>query len=176
MNREILTINDEISKLEKLKMDILKERKEADYMKIAVSSSGRDMDSGIDSRFGRCPYFILLEIEGKEVRSSRSIENTSANQVGSAGMSAAQLIADSGAKAVITVNIGPRALSVFRQLGIEVYQAEEGKVSKAVDDFKKGRLKRIRGSAPNRSMPRGGSGNGLGRGRTGGMDDGRRMQ
>ena len=32
-------------------------------MKIAISSSGKDLDSQIDPRFGRCQYFIFIDSE-----------------------------------------------------------------------------------------------------------------
>jgi predicted Fe-Mo cluster-binding NifX family protein len=31
-------------------------------MKIAISSTGPDPDAQIDLRFGRCKYFVLVEI------------------------------------------------------------------------------------------------------------------
>ena len=30
-------------------------------MKIAISSSGKDLDSPMDPRFGRCAYFLIAE-------------------------------------------------------------------------------------------------------------------
>lgn len=144
MKKDVSVIDDEISKLEKLKMDILNERKEVDGMKIAVSSSGKDVNSQIDSRFGRCPYFVIVDIEDNKINGSEAIENTSAAQMGGAGVSAAQLIADKEVKAVITGNMGPRAFSVFEQLSIEVYQGT-GTVKEAVEKFIKGELTRISG-------------------------------
>ena len=114
-------------------------------MKIVVSSSGSGMDSQIDMRFGRCPYFILVEVADKKIKSHKAVENTSAKQMGGAGMTAAQAVADMKADAIITVNMGPRAFIVFEQLGIEVYHGT-GTVKKAVEDLVAGRLKRIKES------------------------------
>lgn len=32
-------------------------------MKIAVSSNGKNLDSQIDPRFGRCAYFLIVETD-----------------------------------------------------------------------------------------------------------------
>ena len=111
-------------------------------MNIVVSASGPDMESQVDNRFGRCPYFILVEVEDKKIKGHKSVENTSANQMGGAGMTAAQAVADMKADAIITVNMGPRAFIVFKQLGMEIYQGT-GTVKEAVEDFISGKLKKI---------------------------------
>lgn len=111
-------------------------------MKIVVSASGPDMDSQVDMRFGRCPYFILVELENKKIKEYKSVENTSANQMGGAGMTAAQAVADMKADKIITGNVGPRAFIVFKQLGIEVYQGT-GTIRKAVEDFAAGKLQKM---------------------------------
>lgn len=141
-------------------------------MKIAVSSTGKDMNSQIDVRFGRCPYFIIVDIENNEIKGTEAIENTSATQMGGAGITSAQLVADKGAKAVITGNMGPRAFSVFEQLGIEVFQGT-GTVKEAVEMFKKGELTKVSGPTgpmlmgdESRAGP--GAGRGMGRGMGGG--------
>lgn len=113
-------------------------------MKIAISSTGRGMESSVDARFGRCPYFILADIENGRVKGTETIENTSAKQMGGAGITAAELVAEKGVKAVITVNMGPRAFSVFQQLGIEVYRGE-GRVKDVIRKFAKGELKSMSG-------------------------------
>lgn len=90
-------------------------------MKIAISSNGRDMDSEVSEVFGRCPYFILADIKDGKIQGFEAIKNESADQRGGAGISAAQKVAETGAKAVITGNTGPRALDVLKQFGIEIY-------------------------------------------------------
>ena len=32
-------------------------------MKVAISSTGKDLNAPLDPRFGRCPYFIIVETE-----------------------------------------------------------------------------------------------------------------
>ena len=84
-------------------------------MKIAISSTGKDLEDNVDERFGRCPYFIIVEIENKKIKSSKTIENTATAQMGRAGISAAEIVANEKVEAIITVNIGPRAFDVFSQ-------------------------------------------------------------
>lgn len=111
-------------------------------MKIAVSSTGPGLESQVDVRFGRCPYFVIVEIEDKEIKGSEDLQNTATAQMGGAGISAAQLVADKGAKAIITGNMGPRAFTVFQQLGIDIYQGS-GTVKEVVEKFIKGELKKM---------------------------------
>ena len=65
-------------------------------MKIAVSSTGKDLNSQIDPRFGRCQYFIFLDPETMEFE---AFENTGLMASGGAGVQAAQLVAQKGASA-----------------------------------------------------------------------------
>lgn len=135
-------------------------------MKIAVSSTGPGMDSEIDFRFGRCKYFVIVEVDKKEIKGNESIENGNKDQLGGAGITAAQSVADRGVNVVITGNLGPRAFTVFEQIGIEVYQGS-GKVNQAVEKFLKGELEKLSGpTGPmNANKPGMGRGSGTGRGR-----------
>lgn len=38
-------------------------------MKVAVSASGRDLDSQIDPCFGRCAFFLVVETDGMNFES-----------------------------------------------------------------------------------------------------------
>src|SRR4030042_1443426 len=111
-------------------------------MKIAISASGNSLESEIDMRFGRCPYFIFVELEGKEIKGHEIIENARANQTGGVGITTAELVAKKGAQAVLTGNVGPRAFSVFSQFNIDIYPVT-GKVSAAIKAFADGKLKKI---------------------------------
>lgn len=116
-------------------------------MRIAISAGEKDIENEVDSRFGRCPYFLIIEIEEKEIKDVKVKDNTAAEQLGGAGINAAKIVADEKVDAVITGNMGPRAFDIFNQLGIEVYQGE-GEVKKVVQDFIEGKLKKISGPGP----------------------------
>lgn len=111
-------------------------------MKIAVSSNGKDTDSSVSEVFGRCPYFILAEIENKKIEKIDVLENKSANQAGGAGIAAAQMIAENNVEAVITGDLGPRASSVLSQFKISAYKGS-GKIKDAIEKFIEGGLEKI---------------------------------
>lgn len=115
-------------------------------MKIAISSTGKDLESEIDVKFGRCPYFLIVEIEGKEIKEVKAIENIAAGQRGGAGITSAEIVAKEEVDAIITANLGPRAFSVFEQFEIKIYQGQ-GKISDAVQKFIKGELVELKDSA-----------------------------
>jgi len=69
-------------------------------MKIAVSSTGTDLNSEIDPRFGRCAYFIIVNTDDM---SFEAIENESMSLGGGAGIQSGQFIASTGAKVLITL-------------------------------------------------------------------------
>jgi len=110
-------------------------------MKIAISSTGKNISDNMSDTFGRSPYFIIAEIEDSKIINSEAIENINANQAGGAGISAAKLVVEKDAKIVITKNVGPRALDVLKQFKIEIYSGE-GIVEKILQDFIDGNLKK----------------------------------
>ncbi|MCK5321254.1 NifB/NifX family molybdenum-iron cluster-binding protein [Candidatus Pacearchaeota archaeon] len=103
-------------------------------MRIAISSTGKDLESEIDAKFGRCNYFLIVEIEDKKVKSVKAIENTAKAQMGGAGITAGEIVANEKVEAVITTNLGPRAFSIFNQFGIKIYQGQ-GKIKDLVQGF-----------------------------------------
>jgi predicted Fe-Mo cluster-binding NifX family protein len=108
--------------------------------KIAISSTGKDINSNVDNVFGRCQYFIIAEIKDKKVVNVKTLKNLSANKVGSAGVSAAQIIAENDANVVISGNFGPKAFSVLEQFDIKMYKGS-GTVKDVLHQFMNGSLK-----------------------------------
>lgn len=129
-------------------------------MKVAVSASGGTLDSPVDPRFGRSPYYVLVDTETMEYE---ALPNTSMNAPSGAGIGAAQVVARKGVDAVLTGSAGPNATQVLSQSGIEILTGAQGTVRQVVDAFKKGELKAST-QAGYVGYGRGG-GRGMGRGR-----------
>jgi len=111
-------------------------------MKIAISSTGNNLESEVDARFGRCNYFLIVEIEENKIKDFKAIENTAKSQQGGAGIVAGEIVAKQKVDAIITVNLGPRAFSVFEQFKIKTYQGE-GKIKEVVQEFLDKKLKEL---------------------------------
>jgi predicted Fe-Mo cluster-binding NifX family protein len=74
--------------------------------------------------------------------------NAAAASSGGAGISAAQSVADKGAEAVITGNVGPNAMNVLKAAGIEIYRGSAASVKENVELFVKGALEKISAAVP----------------------------
>lgn len=107
-------------------------------MKIAVSSSGKDLDSEIDPRFGRCAYFLIVETDDM---SFEAFDNENIAISGGAGIQSAQFVASKGAKAVITGNCGPNAVRVLSAAGVELFTKNRGRLRDAIERYKNGELR-----------------------------------
>jgi len=142
-------------------------------MKIAVSSSGNDLDSQIDPRFGRCAYFVIVETDDM---SFEVFNNENIALGGGAGIQSAQFVASKGAGVVITGNCGPNAVQTLSASKVEVFVGQSGTVREAIERYMRGDINSTSTAnvADHYGMGgRGGMGRGMGRGM--GMGGGRGM-
>ena len=114
--------------------------------KIAISATTGGLDDMVNPVFGRCPKYVIVEIENKKIKSDRTIDNTAAQMPGGAGIQAAQNVANEGVTAVITGNVGPNALPILASAGVKVYMATGITVKEAVQTYLDGKLQQL--SAP----------------------------
>lgn len=104
-------------------------------MKISVTSAGPTLDDNVEARFGRCPYFLIIDTETMQYE---AIENPNIALGGGASIQSAQLMSEKGVTAVLTGNCGPNAFNVFGQSGVQVIVGVSGPVRSAVEQFKTG--------------------------------------
>ena len=138
-------------------------------MKIAVSSHGSDLDTMVDPRFGRCRFFVVVDLSTEEFE---AVDNQAAEMSGGAGIQAAQMVINLDIDAVITGSLGPNAADTLAVAGVKAYLGASKTVREALRQYKAGRLREAvdRGGMGSSRGPGGGMGRGrgLGRGRGGG--------
>jgi len=140
-------------------------------MKIAISAVGPSLDAEVEPRFGRCPYFIIVDPDTMQFE---ALENSSAMAAGGAGISTGQMIAAKGVQVVLTGNCGPNAYQVLSAAGIQIINGVSGKIGDAIQAYKSGQFQVT--SQPNVAAHFGmGSGMGMGGGMGKGMGMGQGM-
>jgi predicted Fe-Mo cluster-binding NifX family protein len=132
-------------------------------MKICVSAGANSLDAQVDPRFGRCPYFVIVDSESMKFE---AIPNVASGAMGGAGIQAAQVIAGKGVKVLITGNVGPNAFQALSAAGIKIVTGASGTVREVVEKYKRGELSET--GAP---TVRGHFGMGIGRGSGRGRKD-----
>ncbi len=125
-------------------------------MRLCITSSGSNLDSLVDPRFGRCLYFIFINSDDFE--EIEVVKNEGINAIRGAGVQSAQTVIDHQAEAVITGNIGPNSFFILNSSKIKIFQSPSGEiVKKVISLFKEGKLIEIEESGAN------GFGRGFGR-------------
>lgn len=106
-------------------------------MKMAICSTGESVTSAVEMRFGRAPFFVLVDMESG---SAEGVKNPGALAPGGAGPKTAQFLCDKGVDVVLAGKLGPKALQAIKGAGIEVYCLDEGRVDEAILKFKENQL------------------------------------
>jgi len=107
-------------------------------MKIAVTSTGTDLDSPVDPRFGRAPYFLVVDSETFAFDVVNNNENV--NALKGAGIQAARTVGDKGVEVLLTGFCGPNAFKALKAAGIKVANDADGSVRDAVKAYLGGKL------------------------------------
>lgn len=113
-------------------------------MRIAVSADSKQgLDSVVSPHFGRCPHFVLVDLDGDNVGEVREVDNPyyGNHQPGQVP----GFIDSLGANVMLTGGMGGRAIMFFEQYGIEGVTGAYGTVRQSVERYLGGQLK---GAAP----------------------------
>ncbi len=113
-------------------------------MRIAVSADSKNgLDSVVSPHFGRCPYFVLVDLDDTAVTKVREVDNPffGHHQPGQVP----GLINSLDANVMLTGGMGGRAIMFFQEFGIEGVTGAYGTVRQSVERYLGGQLK---GAAP----------------------------
>jgi predicted Fe-Mo cluster-binding NifX family protein len=86
-------------------------------MKVAITSSGSDLQSKIDRRFGRCKYFVIYDTITKSLE---FIPNPNINAEEGAGPASVKIIAEKEVGKVISGEFGIKIKPLLDSLKIQM--------------------------------------------------------
>ena len=108
-------------------------------MRIAISADDNNgLDSVVSPHFGRCPYYVLVDLEGRQVRQVNAVANPHYSQHAPGVVPG--FIRNQGADVMLTGGMGRRAIGFFRQYGIEAVTGASGVVRHALEQYLGGEL------------------------------------
>ncbi|HIE52401.1 MAG TPA: dinitrogenase iron-molybdenum cofactor [Armatimonadetes bacterium] len=100
-------------------------------MRVAIATEGTE----VAQHFGRCASYTLVEIEGEEVVDYTVVPNPGHQPGFLPGY-----LAQQGVKCVIAGGMGPRAMNLFADYGIETVVGVTGPVTEVAEQFARGEL------------------------------------
>ncbi len=113
-------------------------------MKIAITTSGKDLSSPVDERFGRARGFVVYDLDTGDFSYT---DNTQAlDSAQGAGIQAAKTVINAGAAAIITGNVGPKAFGALSAADVAIFTGARGSVQQAVDQYRAGTLHKAGGA------------------------------
>ena len=118
-------------------------------MRIAISADNSNgIDSVVSPHFGRCPYFVLVDIDGQEVNAVTAVDNPYYGNHRPGQVPA--FINSHSVNVMLTGGMGHRAIMFFEQFGIQPVTGAAGTVRQSLESYLGGAMQ---GAAPcNESM------------------------
>jgi len=107
-------------------------------MKIAVTSTGTDLDSQVDPRFGRAAYILIIDSDSFDFQVLDNKENVNAFK--GAGIQAASTVSSKGVEILLTGFCGPNAFKAMNAARIGVANDAKGTVREAVQAYLDGKM------------------------------------
>lgn len=108
-------------------------------MRLAISvEDNNGLDSTISHHFGRCPYFVLVDVDGEEMGEVQVIDNPYYAQH-QPGM-VPGYIRSHDADVMISGGMGRRAITFFQEYDIQTATGATGTVKSALESYLSGNL------------------------------------
>ena len=107
--------------------------------KIALAcEDNQGLNGQISQHFGRCPYYLLVEVEEKEIKNTEVVSNPYYNN--HVPGKVPTFINQQGANVMVAGGMGPRAIDMFASFGIEVVTGAVGNTGNVLQAYLKGEI------------------------------------
>ena len=90
---------------------MFKQKERVEKMKIAIPSTGKDMNSLMSKTLGRSPFIVVYDSESKDLK---SIENPGFQSQDGSGLKVVEKILHTNANVLLTKQIGRKAYSALQ--------------------------------------------------------------
>jgi len=105
-------------------------------MVIAFSSdSNKGLESLLSDHFGHAPYFVIVEIEGNNIKNVETIENPYAKEHAHGAIQ--NFLYSKGVNLVVSGGMGENAQSIFKSLGVNVIIGKHGTIKDVLKEIVK---------------------------------------
>ena len=114
--------------------------------KIALAADDKlGLDGQMSMHFGRCPAYVVAEVEDGKVIASEVVDNPYFQQHTPGQVP--KFVNSLGVDAIIAGGMGPKAIDMFNGFGIEVVTGVGGRVGNVLEAFLKGEISGAAGCA-----------------------------
>ena len=108
-------------------------------MRVAVSvDDSNGLDSVVSPHFGRCPHYVLVDLEGQEVKKVSVVANANYGQ--HAPGTVPKFIQSQGADVMLAGGMGRRAVALFEEFDIQAVTGASGTVRHVLEQYLGGKL------------------------------------
>jgi predicted Fe-Mo cluster-binding NifX family protein len=108
-------------------------------MKICFTSDeNKGLESTMSYHFGHCPYFVIVDVEGRVVKNVESIANPLADEHNEGDLP--NFMKEQGIDVIITGGMGPKAQDFFKDYGITPVIGAYGKVKDVLEEYLQGNV------------------------------------
>ena len=109
-------------------------------MKIAVATDDNmGLDAIVSHHFGRCPYYIVVDVDDDEIKDVEAVKNPFYESHGQSG-EVPNFIHSLGVEVIISGGMGPKAIGFFQQLGVKAFTGASGIVGDVIKNYISGQI------------------------------------
>ena len=107
--------------------------------KIALACDDKEgLNGQVSQHFGRCPSYLIVDVEGNEVKKTENLDNPYfSNHIPG---KVPQFIKEQGVQVMIAGGMGPRAIDMFSNFGIEVVTGAIGNAGNVLQAYCRGEI------------------------------------
>jgi len=103
-----------------------------------ASEENKGLESTLAHHFGRCPYYVFVDVENGKVKEVEVKKNPFFDKHEPGVVP--KFIAEQKADVIIAGGMGPRAIEWFEELGIKPITINTGKINQILKDYLEGKL------------------------------------